>query len=453
MPEARQLTARSAIGSLALIAAVVAFAAAAFAYTAGWFSPDRLTPDKLVEAFTPPATPPLGHRRNHAKGICFTGIFEANGAGSELSQAQVFARGQYPVLGRFNLATPDPNAADATVRVRGLGLSITTPDGQEWRSAMIDAAGLPRLDAAGVLRAAARLGQQGPERDEDVRRRASRDRDVRRLGQERALDRQLCGGAVQQPQQLHLHRQFRRGACGAMVALPAAQPVAVSPDELAKRGPDFLEQEITERVRGGPQRWTMVVTVANPGDPTADPTKAWPEDRRTVEVGTLTVQQIEAEADGPCRDINFDPTVLPTGIRTSDDPFPAARSAAYARSYDLRTAEAKDYPRTPAGSKPMTGVPTLHPAAAPAALADGRLHSGHAVHRRRHGVDRRAEIPDACFDPQAARHRHSGAGADPPRRAPALRRAAAAGRSARADEARGASVALRALRPDDRACR
>jgi catalase len=96
----------------------------------------------------------------------------------------------------------------------------------------------------------------------------------------------------------------------------------------------------------------VAVTIANPGDPTADPTKAWPEDRQTVEVGTLTVRQIEAEPDGPCRDINFDPTVLPAGIRTSDDPFPAARSAAYAKSFDLRTAEAKDYPRTATGTAP-----------------------------------------------------------------------------------------------------
>ena len=94
------------------------------------------------------------------------------------------------------------------------------------------------------------------------------------------------------------------------------------------------------------------MTVANPGDPTADPSKAWPDDRRTVAVGTLIVQQIEAEADGPCRDINFDPTVLPAGMRTSDDPFPAARSSAYAKSYDLRTAEAKDYPRHRDGAKP-----------------------------------------------------------------------------------------------------
>jgi catalase len=93
------------------------------------------------------------------------------------------------------------------------------------------------------------------------------------------------------------------------------------------------------------------VIVANPGDPTADPSKEWPADRRKIEAGTLTVEKIEAEADGPCREINFDPTVLPTGIATSDDPFPAARSAAYMKSYDLRTAEAKYYPRTTTGEK------------------------------------------------------------------------------------------------------
>ena len=133
--------------------------------------------------------------------------------------------------------------------------------------------------------------------------------------------------------------------------IPAAQPVSISQEELAKRGPDFLEQEITQRVAAGPQRWTMVVTVANPGDPTADPNKAWPSDRRTVKVGTLTVQQIEPEPTGPCLNINFDPTVLPSGITTSDDPFPAARSAAYSRSYNSRTAEASYYPGAKTGAK------------------------------------------------------------------------------------------------------
>jgi catalase len=101
----------------------------------------------------------------------------------------------------------------------------------------------------------------------------------------------------------------------------------------------------------GPQHWELLITVANPGDPTADPTKPWPEDRRTVDAGTLIVKQIEPEADGPCRDINYDPAVLPPGMTTSDDPFPAARSAAYRVSYDSRMDESSKYPRTQPGRK------------------------------------------------------------------------------------------------------
>ena len=114
--------------------------------------------------------------------------------------------------------------------------------------------------------------------------------------------------------------------------------MAVSAEDRAQWPNDFLEQEVTQRVAAAPQRWEMIVTVADPGDPTADPSKPWPDGRRTIDVGTLMASQIVAEPDGPCREINYDPTVLPAGIHTSDDPFPSARSAAYAVSYDRRTA-------------------------------------------------------------------------------------------------------------------
>jgi catalase len=344
--------ARSVFGSLLLIAVVIGGAAAGFAYTAGWFSPQRLTPDKLVDAFTPPTGVPLGHRRNHAKGICFTGMFEANGAGAALSRGQVFTRGQYPALGRFNLATADPNAPDATVRVRGMGLRISTPDGQEWRTAMIDPPFFPVSTPQAFY--------------EHLVASASKDPDAMKTFAGVHPEIAAFGAWAKSAPWTGSYAEERYNSLNSFILidnsgaehavrwslLPAAQPIPISPDDLAKRGPNFLEQEIAERVRGGPLRWTMVVTVANPGDPTADPSKAWPEDRRTVEVGTLTVQQIQPERDGPCRDINFDPTVLPTGIRTSDDPFPAARSSTYAKSFDRRTAEAKDYPRTATDAKP-----------------------------------------------------------------------------------------------------
>ncbi len=352
MPQPHRPPARSVIGSLVLIALIIGASGIAFAYTAGWLSPQRLTPDKIVDALTPPSGEPLGHRRNHAKGICFTGTFDANGAGSALSQARVFTAGQYAVLGRFNLATADPNAPDATVRARGLGLQISTPDGQEWRTAMIDAPFFPVATPQAFY--------------ELLLASASKDPDAMKTFAGAHPEIVPFGGWAKSAPWNDSYAGERFNGLNSFIfvdssgaehavrwsLLPAAQPVAISPDDLAKRGPDFLEQEITERVHSGPQRWTMVVTVANPGDPTADPSKAWPGDRRTIEVGTLTVQQIQPERDGPCRDINFDPTVLPNGMRTSDDPFPAARSSAYAKSYDRRTAEARAYPRTAAGAQP-----------------------------------------------------------------------------------------------------
>jgi catalase len=350
LPEAPRPAPRNAIGSLALIAVVVAVAAAAFAYTAGWFSPERLTPQKLVDGFAGPSGPPLGHRRNHSKGICFTGVFEANGAGSELSKAQVFAKGQYPVVGRFNLAVADPNADDAKARVRGFGVMISTPDGQEWRMAMIDAPFFP----VATVEAFRDLQIASASKEPDAMPKFAQTHPEFAAFGGWAQSAPWTGSYAEEPYN-SLNSFIFTDASGNDHAVrwslvPAAQPVPVSPEELAKRGPNFLETEIVDRLKNGPATWTMKVTVANAGDQTADPSKAWPEDRRSVEVGTLTVKEIEAEADGPCRDINFDPTVLLDGIRTSDDPFPAARSAAYRVSYDRRTAEEKDYPRTATGS-------------------------------------------------------------------------------------------------------
>ncbi len=336
---------------LAIIAAVVGVAAIAFAYTAGWLSPHRLTPAKLVASLAPPGGPALGHRRNHAKGICFTGTFEANGNGSALSSARVLVPGQYPVVGRFNLATADPNAADAMVRVRGLGLRIIPPDGQEWRMALIDAPIFPVSTPQSFYELQTAAGSKSPDAMKNFI--GAHPEFLSFVGWAKSAP---WTGSYAEERYNSLDSFLFIDGSGSRHAIrwsliPAAQPVPIAPDELAKRGPDALEQEITQRVAAGPQRWSLVITVANPGDPTADPNKAWPADRRTVEVGTLTVQQIEPEREGPCRDINYDPTVLPAGMTTSDDPFPAARSAAYSRSFNSRTAEAKYYPGTETGAK------------------------------------------------------------------------------------------------------
>lgn len=335
----------SSLVSLAVIAGVIAVIAGAFAYTGGWLSPERLSGAKLVQALTPPTGPALGHRRNHAKGICFTGQFEANGNGTALSKATVFAAGQYPVIGRFNFSTPDPNASDATSRVRGMGLQITTPDGGVWRSAMIDPPFFPVATPDAFYALLQASGDKDPEAMKNF---AAAHPEIAAFGA-------WAGSALWNESYAEdtfngLNAFLFEDSAGAKHAVrwslkPQAEVKGLSGEEFAKLGPNHLAEEITARVAAAPQRWTMMVTVAEADDPTADPSKAWPAERKTVELGTLTVDKIQAEADGPCRDINFDPTILPDGITVSDDPFPAARSAAYAKSFALRMSEEKIYPR------------------------------------------------------------------------------------------------------------
>ena len=340
----------SMIGSLTLIAVVIGCAGAAFAYTAGWLSPDRLSPSRLVDALAPPGGPVAGHRRNHAKGICFTGVFEANGAGSALSKAQVFEKGSYPVVGRFNLGVPTPTAVDGASRVRGIGVQIATPDGQEWRMAMIDPPFFPVSTPQAFYDL---LVASGKKDDPNAMKTfAAAHPEIAAFGAWAGSAPFSESYAEERFNSLNSF-VFTDGSGADHVVrwslIPAAAVVTVPADELAKRPNDFLEQEITQRVAAGPQSWTMTVTVADPGDPTADPSKAWPDGRRTVDVGHLVATKIIAEPDGPCREINYDPTVLPSGINTSDDPFPSARSAAYSVSYNRRTAEANAYPTTGKG--------------------------------------------------------------------------------------------------------
>jgi catalase len=110
--------------------------AAAFAYVGDWFTPGRLTTGRMVAAQSDRGGNPPGHRRNHSKGMCFTGIFHANGAGARCSVAPMLVVGSYPVIGRFAITVGNPDAPDIMGRVKSMAIRIVAPHGQEWRSGM-----------------------------------------------------------------------------------------------------------------------------------------------------------------------------------------------------------------------------------------------------------------------------------------------------------------------------
>src|SRR5271154_5089735 len=126
----------SLILRLMVIGLVVLGIAGLFGYTAGWLTPNVLTPTKIIDRFEQVNGEHPGFRRNHAKGVCISGYFESNGGGTVLSKAVVFLPGRVPIIGRFALAVGQPYAADAAHTVRSMALLFKLPDGEEWRTGM-----------------------------------------------------------------------------------------------------------------------------------------------------------------------------------------------------------------------------------------------------------------------------------------------------------------------------
>ena len=204
------------------------------------------------------------HAADHAKGICFTGVFDANGAGAELSKAQVFARGQYPALGRFNLGTPNPDAADATVRIRGFGIRITTPDGQEWRSAMIDAPVFPVSTPPGFYELLIASGSKDPNA---IKAFATTHPELAAFGDWEKNAPWTSSYSEDQFNSLNSF-VFVDGSGVERAVRWSVEPEApyapVDPQE--KNDPDFLSKQLDEQIEHGNVRWHLIVTVANAGD-------------------------------------------------------------------------------------------------------------------------------------------------------------------------------------------
>ncbi|MEE7449937.1 catalase [Methylobacterium radiotolerans] len=338
------MTGRALLLRLSAIGSVLAGTAGTFAYAGGWLSPGLLTPARIIDRFEQVNGPHPGFRRNHAKGMCIAGRFTGNGAGVRLSKASVFAAGRVsPVEGRVALAGGQPYAADAAATVRSLALRFRLPGGEEWRTGMNNIPVFPvrTPEAFYAQLLAARpdpaTGKPDPERLKAFF--ADHPESAKAAGLIKART-VTAGFADSTFRSLNAFR-FVAADGGARPVRWALVPDPAPGADAAPGDTNALFDAFAAQLAQGPRHWHLIVTLGRAGDPTADATLPWPADRETVDVGTLTLTGATPEAASTCRDINFDPLVLPDGIVPSDDPLLSARSAAYARSFTRRAGETK----------------------------------------------------------------------------------------------------------------
>jgi catalase len=342
------LSDRSVVIRLGFIMAVVVVVSGGFAYAGGWLTPRNLTQARIVDRLEQVNGVHPGFRRNHAKGLCLSGSFKANGTGTRVSRASLFVADQVtPVRGRIALAGGQPYAADAATTVRSLAIDFLLPDGQEWRTGINNIPVFPVrtpkafYDQLLAAEPDPTTGQPNPERLKAFF--ADHPESVRAAALIKM--RQVTSGYADSTfRSLNTFRFVSRDGTAVPVRW-AAEPVGPVQSESAEKAAsgdkNYLFDEFAATVLRSPVQWRLVATLGMPNDPTTDATLPWPAERERIDLGTLTISSTAPEAADNCRDINFDPLVLPDGIEPSDDPILSARSAAYADSFRRREGEKK----------------------------------------------------------------------------------------------------------------
>lgn len=339
-----QLSRRDALLGLAAVTGVMAASAGGLAEASGWLGAQRLTPSRFTDRFEQVYGRHNGFRRNHAKGLAATGTFTSSSAGTEVSKASVFANGVVPVVARFSLSGGVPDAADKATTVRGMALEFTLADGQQWRTAMVNLPVFPDRTPEGFYerilasKPDPATGQPNPQAMAAFLKKHP----------ETAAAMKVIKGSPPSPgfadstfRGINAFIATNHSGTSAPIRWAAVPMDSVDQNGTGPTGDDSLFDALIDRVGHGPVTWRLVLTVADPGDPTHDATLPWPAQRRTIDAGVITIDQVHTESAGNARDVNFDPLVLPVGLGPSDDPLPRARSAVYARSFDRRTREPK----------------------------------------------------------------------------------------------------------------
>ena len=106
----------------------------------------------------------------------------------------------------------------------------------------------------------------------------------------------------------------------------------------AKQAPDFLIDELPQRLAKGPVSFHLKAQLAAPDDPTNDATKPWPDDRKLVDLGVLTIEKAVPNSLEAQKELLFLPGQVIDGIDVSDDPLINVRDGAYAVSFSRRGA-------------------------------------------------------------------------------------------------------------------
>ena len=282
-----------------------------------------------------------GYRVVHAKGILCEGFFTAAPTGASVTRANHMQGTPVPVIVRFSdfAGIPTIASGDPAASPRGMSIKFVLSADASTDIVAHSFDGFPAATGEDFVRFLKAVAASGPD--------SAAPTPLDALAAEQPAVQRFLDAPKPAPASYATETFFGVNAFSFVNAagetrfgryriLPGAGSAHLDPAEAATRAPDYLAEELTERLQRGPVTFRLMLQIAGDGDPVTDATILWPEERPQVELGTLTLRSIMPNSDAAQRSLFFTPLNLLDGIGSSDDPLLSARTRAYAESFRRR---------------------------------------------------------------------------------------------------------------------
>lgn len=282
-----------------------------------------------------------GFRLAHAKGIICHGTFEASPAAAELSRAAHFNVKSVPVVVRFSDSTGLPQIPDGDPHSnpKGIAIKFKLPDGGVTDVVANGQNGFPAgtpADFVGFLGSFLATGPDTPKPTPLEKFLATHPNTLRFLSTPNPQAASFATYAYYGNNSfIFVNARGQRQPIRTQI-IPLAGEQHLDPAIAAAKSPNFLFDELRNRLSRAPVEFRLQAQIPSPNDPTSDATIVWPDDRRKVVLGTIRLATIDPQSAETERALIYDPTSLTDGIELSDDPLPAFRAQVYSISYARR---------------------------------------------------------------------------------------------------------------------
>ena len=329
---------------LSVLSLALSFAVVAPAFAQG--VPDQASlPAQLVDALNGVFGKQTDNRAVHAKGVVLEGKFTPSAEAASLSKAPHLQPGAtVPITVRFSdfagvpaITYTDPNASP-----RGMAVKFKLPDGSNSDLVMHSYNGFPTATAdefRDLLIALAASGKDAPKPTPLETFFESHPIAKTFLTSEKPAPVSFATLPYYAVNSFKFTNAKGDSTLVRYRMLPEGDAAYLTKEQLAAAGPNYLMEEIQKRVADGPVRMKLQAQIAEPGDKIGDPSIAWPDSRKIVELGVVEIDKVNPDSDAAQRALLFLENAVPAGIEPAD-PMIDIRSQAYAVSFARRHAAA-----------------------------------------------------------------------------------------------------------------